>query len=652
MGWREVLEIDVSVAVGAWSDPEELAAVNWGPSPAEGYWEPSDLADSRWGGEFERWEPLTCDVMDLALTQGQRSWSGSVEPGSARIRLQNERGWYTPEVGGGGSIPVRIGRRLRVRVRPKGGSDSSWIPLFQGTIRQIDLTNPPEGASLTDVVVVDHLGDFGPLLLPEVSPEGNGDLPGARVNRILDRAGWPTDLRIVDVGDVPMEPTVLGESALSLLREAETADDGRLYCSASGRIVFRSRSWWEANRNPVIRFLATGDPPPPPDDAIPGLILPTASGASVVSSRSAWVSGVRGIGLLLRNCVNRTPPGSVARIVSSWSDSVGDRVASLYLDSAGFLTFDVEGDGSDPLLSVASTVPIPDGSDFEATVRLDLAAGELSLVVEIDGVPDVPPPTVVPPGWAPNVPPGGDEPLTVVGDAFEGAGQPWSGRIGSLVIGYVTDGAVWTAIDPRDISDVSGIVPDGSSWIDDYGITWTARSGPGGDVVVDIPPLDEICPSDLTFSHTIDDVANYVRVTGDGGAEGAASDVQSIALYGPRTEVISSRIADPDDRQTLAERVLARRKDSRTRILRAEFSPTTWEDLSRLLELTLGEVAEVVYVHPRAGWWLYAQARLIGRTFSLPASAGRIALGFYTDAAIGAGGGGSGEPEPGAMVEY
>lgn len=69
----------------------------------------------------------------------------------------------------------------------------------------------------------------------------DGDSTGERVDRILDLAGWPTDLIDTATGVTTLGPATLGAKALGLLKNFEKAEQGRLFISRSGKVVFLDR---------------------------------------------------------------------------------------------------------------------------------------------------------------------------------------------------------------------------------------------------------------------------------------------------------------------------------------------------------------------------------------------------------------------------
>lgn len=69
----------------------------------------------------------------------------------------------------------------------------------------------------------------------------SADLSGARINRILDAAGWPAADRQIDTGVAVLQGADLGGTALAALQKVEETEQGRLFVTAAGKVRFISR---------------------------------------------------------------------------------------------------------------------------------------------------------------------------------------------------------------------------------------------------------------------------------------------------------------------------------------------------------------------------------------------------------------------------
>jgi len=67
------------------------------------------------------------------------------------------------------------------------------------------------------------------------------DLPGLRINTILDAIGWPDNLRDIDEGTTYLAPQDATQTPLEMLQEAAAADAGVVYVDDDGTIIFADR---------------------------------------------------------------------------------------------------------------------------------------------------------------------------------------------------------------------------------------------------------------------------------------------------------------------------------------------------------------------------------------------------------------------------
>lgn len=76
-----------------------------------------------------------------------------------------------------------------------------------------------------------------------VASASAGDLPGQRINQLLDEAGWGSGLRQISNGDVPLlDDPQTPRACLNALQTVEDTENGALYCDALGKVVFKSRT--------------------------------------------------------------------------------------------------------------------------------------------------------------------------------------------------------------------------------------------------------------------------------------------------------------------------------------------------------------------------------------------------------------------------
>lgn len=78
--------------------------------------------------------------------------------------------------------------------------------------------------------------------IEEVPSAVAGDLPGTRINLLLDEAGWSNGLRSISLGEVPLlDDPQTPRACLPALQLIEDTENGALYCDPNGNVVFKSR---------------------------------------------------------------------------------------------------------------------------------------------------------------------------------------------------------------------------------------------------------------------------------------------------------------------------------------------------------------------------------------------------------------------------
>lgn len=70
---------------------------------------------------------------------------------------------------------------------------------------------------------------------------GGGETTGARINRVLDNAGWPAGERVIDNGLTTVQSTDLANNAWTEILLTADTEIGEVYFDAANRVVFRGR---------------------------------------------------------------------------------------------------------------------------------------------------------------------------------------------------------------------------------------------------------------------------------------------------------------------------------------------------------------------------------------------------------------------------
>jgi hypothetical protein len=215
---------------------------------AGGYWFVDNLAvaDSRIGPVQGTWTIVTS-----AGKRGITTRRGSdrvVSPvirynaGTAVCNVNNTDRRFDPTNVDG---PYATGVRTKVSPMKPLRIRATWAAVtydvFRGFVDQWDVDHIADIYSEATVTATDGFKVLRNRKRAAVAPVGAGELAGARVNRILDSAGWPTADRVIATGNSTLQETTLEGEALAELQAVADSEIGELYIDASGRVVFRNR---------------------------------------------------------------------------------------------------------------------------------------------------------------------------------------------------------------------------------------------------------------------------------------------------------------------------------------------------------------------------------------------------------------------------
>jgi len=201
---------------------------------------------------------ITADVRAITITRGRDSDVDHANPGACTILLGNASGDYDPlnlsgpYVAAGVSL-VDIGVAVTVDVEWPTGQ---FYRRFTGKIADISMD---AGLFPTATFTcADGLEDLGRAYLAVEPPVFDGDTTGDRINNLADRAGWPTLDRAIDTGNDILGPTILGGSALELMRQVEQTEFGLLWVDGAGILAFYDRFRAQnANRSVTVQAALT-----------------------------------------------------------------------------------------------------------------------------------------------------------------------------------------------------------------------------------------------------------------------------------------------------------------------------------------------------------------------------------------------------------
>jgi hypothetical protein len=126
-----------------------------------------------------------------------------------------------------------------------GLPSSASISSSATTSFDIGISQPSDGLGVSSIDVTGSgtTGDInvsGGVTTTPIIGTGT-DLPGLRIETILDAIGWPDNLRDIDEGTTYLAPQDATKTPLDMLQEAAAADSGVIYVDDDGTVIFADR---------------------------------------------------------------------------------------------------------------------------------------------------------------------------------------------------------------------------------------------------------------------------------------------------------------------------------------------------------------------------------------------------------------------------
>ena len=193
------------------------------------------------------------DISDMVLKcstrRGRNRILSNFEAGTATVTLndpdsdfnpQNESSPYYTKL-----LPLR---KIRIYAETEYLGETVEVNLFAGYITSYD-TNFAVGVYDTSTVVLQCVDGFrllnnvstGPTPMPNCPA---GQLSGARIDSILDFAGFPTSMRFTNPGNSTMQADPAGDSTsvLAAIQQVEQSEFGAFFMGRSGKTIFYDRN--------------------------------------------------------------------------------------------------------------------------------------------------------------------------------------------------------------------------------------------------------------------------------------------------------------------------------------------------------------------------------------------------------------------------
>jgi hypothetical protein len=198
--------------------------------------EPADIVD------------ISNMVMACSTRRGRNRILTNFEAGTATVTLNDPDSDFNPQNASGPYFGKLLPlRKIRIYSITEFNSEQVEVNLFSGYITSYD-TGFNTGVYDTSTVVLQCVDGFR--LLNNVSTGVNpipgatvGQLSGARIDEILDFAGFPDSMRTTDVGNSTMQVDPGGlRSVLAAVQTVEQSEFGAFFMQRSGKTLFLDRT--------------------------------------------------------------------------------------------------------------------------------------------------------------------------------------------------------------------------------------------------------------------------------------------------------------------------------------------------------------------------------------------------------------------------
>ena len=184
---------------------------------------------------------LTNQTRRISIRRGRNVARDIYEAGTCTVRIYDPNADFNPQ---NPSSPyfgqLEPLRKLRISATVGG----STYYLFSGyTTAYVYSYDQAENVSYVDISASDAFRLFNLASVINVTGQAAGQDTGTRINKILDTVSFPASMRDVETGNslTIADPANL-RTSLNALQNAEFSEQGALFISPEGNIVFKNRS--------------------------------------------------------------------------------------------------------------------------------------------------------------------------------------------------------------------------------------------------------------------------------------------------------------------------------------------------------------------------------------------------------------------------
>ena len=216
---------------------------------------------------------ISAFVRSFDVKRGRNNELGQFPAGTLQVVLSNADNRFNPTNTSSPYFDSSAGKtkiQPLKRIRVKAVYDSTSYTIFEGFLDTIPVQYPANGSDST--VILTATEAFR--LFQQSTIQGRGfrvglsgfsevgqstrlgmtftnELSSARVTKILDAFGFPSDRRDVQTGTLQVGTQQITDNVLSALQECETAENAQFFISADGKATFRNRDYRLSNTKAI-----------------------------------------------------------------------------------------------------------------------------------------------------------------------------------------------------------------------------------------------------------------------------------------------------------------------------------------------------------------------------------------------------------------
>lgn len=194
-------------------------------------------------------------VDSITTTRGRNAQADVFQTGALTMRIVDQNGDFNPQNPNSPYYGLLTPLRKVQITATYGGIE---YPMFSGFITSYTTTTPKNATDVvyTVITAVDAFRLFQNSQITNVTLAAAGDLPGERVNAILDEIAWPPSMREIEYGSTVFQADPgTARTALAALQTAATSEYGAIYINARGSVELHDRQYCiESQALPPVVF--------------------------------------------------------------------------------------------------------------------------------------------------------------------------------------------------------------------------------------------------------------------------------------------------------------------------------------------------------------------------------------------------------------